>query len=83
MLEILICWHIFNEIIIIKICILDKYTNVEINSRKKEPQISLVKYNENPDTSFDGDNMSDKPAGRPLKIRKIPYNLFFIKVILI
>ena len=66
---IFICGLIFNEIIIIRICDLDKYTNVEINNRqKKETNISMVKYNENnseyPDNSFDSDNLSDKPSGR-------------------
>ena len=66
---IFICGLIFNEIIIIRICDLDKFTNVEINNRqKKETNISMVKYNENnsecPDNSFDSDNMSDKPSGR-------------------
>jgi len=66
---IFICGLIFNEIIIIRICDLDKFTNVEINNRqKKETNISMVKYNENnseyPDNSFDSDNLSDKPSGR-------------------
>jgi len=66
---IFICGLIFNEIIIIRICDLDKYTNVEINNRQKnETNISMVKLNENnnenPDNSFDSDNMSDKPSGR-------------------
>lgn len=67
---IFICGLIFNEIIIIRICDLDKYTNVEINNRqKKETEISMVKpddnnnNNEYPDNSFDSDNLSDKPAG--------------------
>ena len=69
---IFICGLIFNEIIIIRICDLDKYTNVEINNRQKnETQISMVKYNdnnnENPDNSFDSDNLSDKPSGRNSK----------------
>ena len=60
---------IFNEIIIIRICELDKYTNVEINKRqKKETNISMARYDDNnneyPDNSFDSDNLSDKPSGR-------------------
>ena len=63
---------IFNEIIIIRICELDKYTNVEINKRqKKETNISMARYDDNnneyPDNSFDSDNMSDKPSGRNSK----------------
>ena len=65
------CGLIFNEIFIIRICKLDKYTNVEINRRQKEEtQISLIKYNidnynnnnnnELPDNSFDSDYNSEK-----------------------
>jgi hypothetical protein len=69
---IFVCGLIFNEIIIIRICDLDKSTNVEINKRqKKETEISMVKCdeynNEYPDNSFDSDNLSDKPSGRNSK----------------
>ena len=65
---------IFNEILIIRICKMDKYTNVEINRRQKEEtQISMVNYNSNisnkscissnnefPETSFDSDNFDSQ-----------------------
>lgn len=63
---------IFNEILIIRVCNMDKYTNVEINRRQKEEtQISMVKYNstnksnassnnEFPDNSFDSDNLDSQ-----------------------
>ena len=66
---IFICGLIFNEIIIVRLWELDKYTNVEIDKRQKEEtKLSMVKYNDNnsnsngefPENSFDSDNLSDK-----------------------
>jgi hypothetical protein len=53
--SIFICGLIFNEIIIIGICKMDKNTNVEINRRQKEEtESSAIKFNyELPDASFD------------------------------
>ena len=58
---------IFNEVIIIRLWELEKYTNVEIDKRQKEEtKISMIKFNDNnsngeiPDNSFDSDNLSDK-----------------------
>ena len=63
---IVICGLIFNEIIIVRLWELDKYTNVEIDRRQKEEtKISMIKYNDNmsngefPENSFDSD-LSDK-----------------------
>ena len=63
---IFICGLIFNEIIIVRLWELDKYTNVDIDRRQKEEtKISMIKYDDNnsngefPDNSFDSD-MSDK-----------------------
>ena len=60
------CGLVFNEIIIIRLCNMDKNTNVEINRRQKEEaQISMVKYDDRrsnnrfTDNSFDSD-MSTK-----------------------
>ena len=71
---------IFNEILIIRVCNMDKYTNVEINRRQKEEtQISMVKYNstnksnssnnEFPENSFESDNNSqlDKASNTSFK----------------
>lgn len=45
---VLICGLIFNEIIILRICNMDKYTSIEINKRQKEEtNISMVKLNSN------------------------------------
>ena len=59
---IFICGLIFNEIIIIRICGMDKYTNVEINKRQKLETInSLTKFNcELPETSFDNDSIDGR-----------------------
>ena len=53
--SIFICGLIFNEIIIIGVCKMDKNTNVEINRRQKEEtESSVIKFNyELPDASFD------------------------------
>ena len=70
---IFICGLIFNEIIIIRVCKMDKYTNVEINKRQKEDtKISMVKFNENnnnenPDNSFDSENEKDRFSSNSLK----------------
>ena len=68
---IIFCGLIFNEIIIIRLWELEKYTNVEIDKRQKEEtKISMIKCNEynsnynsnveTPENSFDSDNLSDK-----------------------
>ena len=64
---ILFCGLIFNEIIIVRLWKLDKYTKVEIDKRQKEETIlSMIKYNDNnnneefPDNSFNSDNLNDK-----------------------
>ena len=70
---IFICGLIFNEIIIIRLCKMDKYTNVEINKRQKEDtKNSMVKYNENnkneiPDNSFDSENEKDRFSSNSMK----------------
>jgi hypothetical protein len=53
--SIFICGLIFNEIIIIGMCKMDKNTNVEINRRQKEEtESSIIRFNyELPDASFD------------------------------
>ena len=63
---------IFNEIFIIRVCNMDKYTKVEINRRQKEEtQITMVKYNptnksnssssnEFPESSFDSENLDSQ-----------------------
>ena len=63
---IFICGLIFNEIIIIRLWKMDKYTNVEIDKRQKEEtKLSMIKTNDNnssgefPENSFDSD-LSDK-----------------------
>ena len=68
---------IFNEILIIKVCNMDKYTNVEINRRQKEEiEINMVKYNsgnksnnisECPDSSFESDSQCDKTPNTSFK----------------
>ena len=72
-----ICGLIFNEIIILRFLNLDKYTNVEINTRqKKDTEISMKKIdpnnpNEYPDNSFESDSSdraSDKMSDKGEKV---------------
>jgi len=61
--SIFICGLIFNEIIIIGMCKMDKNTNVEINRRQKEEtENSVIRFNyELPDASFDTESsLSDE-----------------------
>ena len=62
---------IFNELLIIRICNLDKNTNVEINKRQKEEnsEISLIKFNydnnnDNPDSSFDSEQRNSNNSNK-------------------
>lgn len=65
--SIFICGLILNEIIIIRMCKMDKNTNVEINRRQKEEtENSVIKFNyELHDTSSDTDSSgSEDKVGR-------------------